>query len=99
MNRTWWHCPDCDQRAYRDEEAPEMSPVPHDCPAVVQGLTLRIPLIKVSGPDAVADGRQVTVARDDGPGISAVRTERGDGSNDVTVFPGVATIAAEGSAI
>lgn len=94
--RTWWHCPDCDQRAYRDEQTPEAKPVFHDCPAVVENATLHIPLISVSGPDAVADGRQVVRLRDDGPGIAAISTERGDGSNDVTAYPGVATIAAEG---
>lgn len=67
----------------------------HECGAL-GGVML--PLVAVSAPDEVPDARHVVVAREDyarSPsvsGVSAVRLERGDGSNDVTVLASPATL-------
>lgn len=61
----------------------------HSC-AGLGGIT--VPLIEVRSHDERPDGRHVLVEREDYIGdedagrIMAVRTERGDGSNDVVVF-------------
>jgi hypothetical protein len=54
-----------------------------------------LPLIEVQYPDARVPGRQLLVPSEYGPGNAAVRTERLDGSNDVTVFPAPATATIE----
>lgn len=88
----WWHCPTCDTRDRTQQ--PGVHTQFHHCPAL-GGVAL--PMIEVRSCDANADGRQVVVEREDYIGrsnaspVSAVNTERGDGSNDCTVFPTVAT--------
>lgn len=81
-----WHCPACD---LRDEtRKPGVHTQFHNCPA---NAGLGIPLIEVPSHDTRADGRQLTVQSEDYVGhanpLVAIRTERGDGSNDCTVFP------------
>ncbi len=59
----------------------------HQCGAL-NGVS--IPLVRIAGPTAVPDARNVAVLREDYAGsenpLAAVRTEHGDGSNDVTVM-------------
>ncbi len=59
-----------------------------------------IPLIEVETPDSRPDGRQLTVEREDYAGssspLAAIRTERGDGSNDVTVLAPTAAMSIAG---
>lgn len=90
----WWHCPSCElvDRTQRADIHTQM----HQCPAL-GGVC--IPLIEVPDYDTRANGRQVLVEREDDIGdnlwagpISSVRTERGDGSNDVTVFAPTAAL-------
>ncbi len=87
----WWACPSC--RARDRTTGPGVRF--HPCPAV--GLA-NVPFVEVTGPDVQPDGRHVLVAREDydvdrtGSRWAAVRTERGDGSNDCTVFAPVARV-------
>jgi hypothetical protein len=82
----WWRCPSCDltDRTQQAEVHTQM----HPCPALGG---LNVPLVEVPDPDAKPKGRHVPVMAEDyvGPDgrLRAVRTERTDGSNDVTVFP------------
>ena len=77
----YWKCPSClvDDRT----QVAEVHTQFHECPAM---NNVSIPLVEVTDPDAKVKARQVI----DG---TAVRTERMDGSNDVTVFaqPAVGT--------
>lgn len=92
----WWKCPNCD--VVDRTQRPDVHTQFHDCRAL--GVT--IPLIEVSDPEARPDGRQVVVEREDYLGaenadpMMAVRTERGDGSNDCTVFAPTARINLDG---
>jgi hypothetical protein len=82
----WWKCPSCDK--VDRTQNPDMSAVQfHNCPALA-GMS--IPLVEVKDPDAKARARQVAVESEYGYQTAAVRTERLDGSNDTTVFPGAA---------
>jgi hypothetical protein len=88
----WWHCPACDLRD-RTQQAGVHTQF-HNC-AALGGIG--IPLIEVPSYDARADGRQRPVESEDyiggnGQPITAVRTERGDGSNDCTVLAPTASI-------
>lgn len=84
----WWRCPSCQatDRTQRSDVHTQF----HNCPALGN---VAIPLVEVSDPDDKPDGRQVIVQSGNGANAASVRTERGDGSNDVTVFaqPAVAT--------
>ncbi len=87
-----WKCPSCltvDQTQRSDVHTQF-----HNCPAL-NGAS--IPMVEVNDLDAKVQARQVEVAREDGPGISAIRTERSDGSNDCTVFADTATIDLKGN--
>lgn len=90
----WWHCPACDLRDRTQQ--PGVHTQFHNCPAV-GGVA--IPLVEVGGPDRHADGRHVVVMREDYAGdadpVAAIRTERGDGSNDVTVLAPAAGVQGE----
>jgi hypothetical protein len=63
---------------------------------------LAIPLVEVISPSMRPDARHVMVEREDYAGsrevsgLAAVRTERADGSNDVTVFAPVARSETKG---
>ena len=90
----WWRCPSCDttDRTLRYDIHTQM----HICPGM-NGLN--VPLCEDQSHDSTPDARQVIVEREDYDGpynhtntISAVRTERGDGSNDVTVFAPTANL-------
>lgn len=87
----YWKCPEC-QATARTQIA-EAHQEFHHCPAL--GIS-HVPLIEVQDPDAKVRGRQLIVPSEVGPGIASVRTERADGSNDVTVFPRPAAITAIG---
>lgn len=81
-----WHCPSCKGRiAYTGGPAvPDASEVPlHPCPKL--GLT--VPYVEVSGPDEDSDAIHKILTTDERQSVS---TEHGDGSNDVTVYPGIA---------
>lgn len=84
----YWKCPECDATA--KTQIAEAHGEFHYCPAL--GIA-HVPLIEVPDPDAKVRGRQVVVQSEYGPEVAAVRTERADGSNDVTVFPRPATSA------
>jgi hypothetical protein len=83
----WWKCPSCPAvgRTQRHEFHVEF----HECPALGKAS---IPLVEVASPDDEPKARHIAVEREDyagdnfTPRVSAVRTERLDGSNDVTVF-------------
>lgn len=87
----YWSCPSCglQDRTQRSDVHTQM----HNCPAIGN---IAIPLVEVARPDAKVDARHVLVNRDDYAGdanpLTAIRTERGDGSNDVTVMAEVAQI-------
>lgn len=87
----FWKCPSCQtvDKTQRSDVHTQF----HPCPAL-GGVS--IPLAEVSDPDDKPDARQVTIGRDDGPGLASVLTERGDGSNDCTVFPTAARSIAKG---
>jgi hypothetical protein len=96
----WWHCPSCGLRD-RTQQAGVHTQF-HACPAI-GGVNL--PMCEATGPDVAADARHTLVMRDDYIGnsniglvapVAAVRTERGDGSNDVTVFAPTATAGVAG---
>lgn len=87
----WWKCPSCgtaDQTQRSDAHTQF-----HNCPALGG---MGVPFVEVTSPDADPNGRHVIVEREDYVGdsgadrIASVRTERGDGSNDCTVFAPVA---------
>lgn len=101
----WWECPECHaQHVTKDPRA--ITPM-HPC-ASLKGLMA--PYVQVHTNAGIARGaiRLVAVAREDYVGgesglradgdgrvMSAVRTERHDGSNDCHVFPGTATASGE----
>jgi hypothetical protein len=90
----YWKCPACgitDQTQIADVHTQF-----HDCPAT-GGAS--IPLIEVQDLDAKVNGRQVVVQSEYDAGIAAVRTERFDGSNDLTVFPRAAVADGRGERI
>ena len=84
----WWKCPSCGLTD-RTEKAGVFTQF-HACPAVGGAC---IPLVEVHDVDDKPDARQLIVPSEVSPGMASVRTERGDGSNDCTVFvrPAVAT--------
>lgn len=77
----YWKCPSCllTDRTQRSDVHTQF----HNCPAIGGAC---IPLVEVHDVDDKPDGRQLIVQSETGPGMASVRTERGDGSNDVTVF-------------
>ena len=83
---TYWRCPTCRQTDASYE--PPHSARMHACPA----LNLTVPFVAVDKPDDLPDARHRVMEREDYIGtelaspIMAVRTERGEGSNDCTVF-------------
>lgn len=96
-----WECPSCHAR-HRSFETRPHTPM-HPCRA--QG-GLQVPFVPAGEVEAA---RHAVVVREDyvggeqgvrfdgdGRPVSAVRTERRDGSNDVHVFAGVATVEGEG---
>jgi hypothetical protein len=87
----YWHCPACRFRdvTHRSDVHTQF----HECKALTFAY---IPMIEVSGPDVESTGRQVIVLREDDGSWASIRTERADGSNDVTVFAPTATTTAEG---
>ena len=88
----WWACPACTTRDRT--QRPEPHTQFHNCPALGG---LGIPLVEVASPDSKPKARQVVVEAEDyvehNNPVTAVRTERADGSNDCTVFPSSATAA------
>lgn len=88
----WWKCPSC--QLVDKTERHDVHTQFHNC-AALNGMN--IPLVEVADHDARADARQLVIPREDAPGMAAVRTERGDGSNDVTVFAQTAVSTARGS--
>jgi hypothetical protein len=87
----WWHCPSCGLRD-RTQQAGVHTQF-HPCPAI-GGVNL--PMVETRTPDADADARQRIVMREDyarsANPVAAVHTERGDGSNDVTVLAPAASV-------
>ena len=88
-----WECGRCNTTT----QTPAGAATPmHNCPGF--GL-LSIPLhtadtrvVAVEREDYIAGERHLTMI--DGRPIMAVRTDRADGSNDLTVYPGTATATA-----
>ena len=78
----FWKCPSCETTA-RTQRA-DFHQEFHACPALGN---MNIPLVEVNDPDDNPRSRQVAVQSEFGYETSSVRTERMDGSNDVTVFP------------
>lgn len=78
----FWKCPSCDKvdRTQRSDVHTQF----HDCPAL-GGVS--IPLVEVQDLDDKVKARQVSVQSEYGYETASIRTERIDGSNDVTVFP------------
>ncbi len=76
----YWRCPACDGVDRTERTDCHL----HACPAL-NGLT--VPYVEVQNPDDDPRARQVVVQSEFGYETSSVRTERMDGSNDVTVFP------------
>lgn len=87
----YWRCPSCG--LLDRTEKPEIHTQMHECPAL-GGIA--IPLSEVKGPDSDLKARHVPVMREDYAGdanpLTAVRTERMDGSNDCVVFPETAAM-------
>lgn len=89
-----WECPNC-HKAERTRPLPPEAGRFHNCPALHD---LTAPLVRV-GSDckvtAVERGDylngEIQRTGTDGRPYMAVRTDRADGSNDLVVFPGVAT--------
>ena len=77
----WWKCPSCGatDRTQRADVHTQF----HGCPAL-GGVS--IPLAEVDDLDDKPAARQVIVASEFDHGMASVRTEREDGSNDLTVF-------------
>jgi hypothetical protein len=89
----YWKCPSCGTVDRTQQSTPHTQM--HSCPALGNVI---IPLLRVEDPDDKPDGRQVAVRREDYAGranpVGAIRTERSDGSNDVTVLADPAAISA-----
>ena len=83
----WWKCPSCgtEDRTQRSDVHTQF----HNCPAL-NGMN--VPLAEVASLDDKPQSRHLVVQREDGPDVAAVRTERMDGSNDVTVMAPVAEV-------
>ena len=79
----WWKCPSCD-KTDRTQRAGRCTLNFHEC-AALGGAA--IPLAEVPTLDDKPRARQVIVPSEHGHEAASVRTERLDGSNDVTVFP------------
>lgn len=97
-----WQCPTCELQHVTN--GPLSSQPMHHCPflrgiavpfvEVLEGVRAqRARHVVVDWGDYVGD--QIVRRDADGRPVSAVRTERADGSNDVVVFPGTATVSAE----
>lgn len=86
----YWRCPSCPAVAVtkRADAHTEF----HDCLALGG---LNVPLVEVNDLDDQPRARQLKVQSESGYEVASIRTERMDGSNDVTVFPRAA--AAEGT--
>lgn len=84
-----WECPACykQDRTQRADVHTQF----HECPAM-GGVS--IPLAEVRAFDEKARARQVAVQSEYGYETASIRTERMDGSNDVTVFPRPAVLIA-----
>ena len=78
----WWKCPSCgtEDRTQKAEVHTQF----HPCPAL-GGVS--IPLVEVHDLDDRVKARQLPVANEVDGNTSSIRTERLDGSNDVTIFP------------
>lgn len=87
----YWKCPSC--RLTDRTQRPDVHTQFHECPALAGAS---IPLAEVSDPDDKPDAHHVVVQRNDGPEVASILTERGDGSNDCTVFAPAATATSEG---
>ena len=85
----WWKCPSCG--AEDRTQRPDVHTQFHGCPAL-GGVT--IPLVEVRHLEDKVKARQLVVQSEYDHGISSIRTERIDGSNDTTVFPRPAQITA-----
>lgn len=87
--KSYWACATCPAQTETREPVHVLY---HRCQAF-DGMEL--PLTRVSGPRAKPDSRHVVVYSEDYVGhnnpVTAVKTERGDGSNDLVVFPRPAT--------
>jgi len=81
----FWKCPSCG-KVDRTQKA-EVHTQFHDCPALGG---LNVPLVEVADPDDKVKARQVPKMSEYGYDTASVVTERMDGSNDCTVFPGAA---------
>jgi hypothetical protein len=78
----FWKCPSC---GITDKtQRPDVHTQFHPCPALGN---VTIPLVEIPKLDDRPKARQVVVQSEYGYERAAVRTERLDGSNDVTVFP------------
>lgn len=78
----YWNCPECGKTA--QTQIAEVHVEFHDCPEFGNA---GLPLVEVRYSDDTAHARQIAVPSEYGFGTAAIRTERLDGSNDVTVFP------------
>lgn len=84
-----WKCPSCGLVDRKDQAPEDKTAVMHNC-AVMNGLSL--PLVLVNHEDDTPDARHVVIEREEyqgdtrNPIVSAVRTDHGDGSNDVHVL-------------
>lgn len=98
-----WQCPTCDKQHVTSGPASEQ-PM-HHCPAL-RGIA--VPYVEVFETELNKSAQRHVVVewgdyvgdqlvRRDGEGrpVSAVRTERADGSNDVVVFPATATASSQ----
>ena len=88
----FWKCPSClmSDRTQRADVHTQF----HNCPAL-NGMN--IPLVEVHDVDDDPHARQLVVQHEDGPEIASIRTERADGSNDVTVFAQPAIVDMKGT--
>ena len=83
----YWACPSC--RLVEEAQIGLGQARMHPCPAL-NGMA--VPLSPVDRPDDTPDTRHVVVLAEDYIGgrkspITAVRTDRPDGSNDLNVYP------------
>ena len=87
----YWKCPSCgtEDRTQKSEVHTQF----HPC-AALGGVS--IPLVEVHDLDARVRARQRLVAAETDGSMASIRTERLDGSNDVTVFTNPAIAAMEG---
>lgn len=87
----WWKCPSCGLTDRTQQAEPHTRF--HACPALGN---VTLPLVEVAGPDAHVKGRHRAVMREDYAGtanpVSAIVTERPDGSNDCTVLADTAIV-------